>query len=192
MKNTTLILLLLSIWGIAYAEDKVPAHPHIKIETTEGAIVLELEGRRAPLTVRNFLSLVDAGHFDGTIFHRVIPDFMIQGGGYTPGFKDKEPGHTIPNESGNGMSNTYGTIAMARTSDPHSASAQFFINVADNSGLDPSPTSWGFTVFGFVIEGMNVIDKIALVRTGPGGDFKKDVPLVPIVIKKASRVVYDE
>ncbi len=192
MKNTTLLLILLFAWAVGSAADKVPAHPHIRIETTEGAIVLELEGRRAPLTVRNFLSLVDSGHFDGTIFHRVIPDFMIQGGGYTPGFKEREPENTIPNESGNGMTNTYGTIAMARTSDPHSASAQFFINVADNSGLNPSPTSWGFTVFGFVIEGMDVVDKIALVETGPAGIFKEDVPVVPIVIKKVSRVVYDD
>ena len=192
MKNTTLILLFLSVCGAAVAEDKVPTHPHIKIETTEGTIVLELEGKRAPITVRNFLSLVDSGHFDGTIFHRVIPSFMIQGGGYTPGLKDRESEKTIPNESGNGMSNAYGTIAMARTGDPHSASAQFFINVADNSRLDPSPTSWGYAVFGYVIEGMDVVDKIALVQTGPAGKFKKDVPVVPIVIKKASRVVYDD
>ena len=192
MKNTTLILFLLSAWTVGSAADKVPAHPHVRIETTEGTIVLELEGKRAPLTVRNFLSLVDSKHFDGTIFHRVIPDFMIQGGGYTPGLKDREPENTIPNESGNGMSNTYGTIAMARTSDPHSASAQFFINVADNSRLDPSPTSWGYSVFGYVIEGMGVVDTIAAVQTGPAGKFKKDVPVVPIVIKKASRVVYDD
>lgn len=192
MKNTILILLLFSAVVAAVAEEKVPAHPHIRIETSEGAFVLELEGKRAPITVRNFLSLVDSGHFDGTIFHRVIADFMIQGGGYAPNFSDKETDETIPNESGNGMSNTYGSIAMARTGDPHSAAAQFFINVADNSRLDPSPTSWGYAVFGYVIEGMDVVDKIAAVQTGPGGKFKKDVPLVPIVIKKASRVVYDD
>jgi len=192
MKNTTVILLLLSVWGAAVAEDKVAVHPHIKIETTQGTIVLELEGKRAPITVRNFLSLIDSGHFDGTIFHRVIPGFMIQGGGYTPNLKEKEPENTIPNESGNGMSNTYGTIAMARTADPHSAAAQFFINVADNSRLDPSPTSWGYAVFGYVIEGMDVVDKIALLPTGPSGRFKKDVPIVPVLIKKMSRVTYDD
>jgi cyclophilin family peptidyl-prolyl cis-trans isomerase len=192
MKNTTLILLLLSVLAVAQAEDRIPAHPHINVETTEGTFVLELEGKRAPLTVRNFLSLVDSGHFDGTIFHRVIPNFMIQGGGYTPDLKQRETDNTVPNESGNGLSNAYGTIAMARTSDPHSANAQFFVNVADNSRLDPNPDNWGYTVFGYVIEGMEVVDKIAKVQTGPAGRFPKDVPTVPIVIRKMSRVVYDD
>jgi cyclophilin family peptidyl-prolyl cis-trans isomerase len=185
-------LILFSILGAANAQNTIPAHPHVRFETTEGTFVLELEGKRAPITVRNFLSLVDKGHFDGTIFHRVIPNFMIQGGGYTPDLKDQEPGNTIPNESGNGMSNTYGTIAMARTNDPHSANAQFFINVADNRRLDPSPNSWGYAVFGYVIEGMDVIDRIAMVKTGPAGRFRKDVPVVPVVIEKAERVVYED
>jgi len=192
MKNSVLILLILSAWGAAYAEDSIPAHPHIRVETTQGTFVLELEGRRAPLTVRNFLSLVDSGHYDGTIFHRVMPGFMIQGGGYTPDLNARESSYIIPNESGNGLSNTYGTIAMARTSNPHSASDQFFVNVADNSQLDPSPGAWGYAVFGYVIEGMEVVDKIAITRTGPAGRFKKDVPIVPVVIKKLSRVVYDD
>ena len=192
MKNTTLILLLFSALSSVLAEDEIPAHPHVYFETTEGKIVLELEGNRAPITVRNFLSLVDSGHFDGTVFHRVMPNFMIQGGGYTPDLKDRKPENTIPNESGNGMSNAYGTIAMARTGDPHSAAAQFFINVSDNSRLDPNPNSWGYAVFGYVIEGMDVVDKIAAVQTGPGGRFKSDVPRVPIVIKKAARVMYDD
>jgi cyclophilin family peptidyl-prolyl cis-trans isomerase len=167
MKNSVLILLFLSAWGAAYAEDSIPAHPHIRVETTQGTFVFELEGRRAPLTVRNFLSLVDSGHYDGTIFHRVMPGFMIQGGGYTPDLNARESTYIIPNESGNGLSNTYGTIAMARTSNPHSASDQFFVN-------------------------MEVVDKIAISRTGPAGRFKKDVPIVPVVIKKMSRVVYDD
>ena len=192
MKNSVLILLILSAWGAAYAEDNIPAHPHIRVETTQGTFVLELDGRRAPLTVRNFLSLVDSGHYDGTIFHRVIPGFMIQGGGYTPDLNARESSYIIPNESGNGLSNTYGTIAMARTSNPHSASDQFFVNVADNTQLDPSPGSWGYAVFGYVIEGMEVVDKIAITRTGPAGKFRKDVPIVPVVIKKMSRVVYDD
>jgi cyclophilin family peptidyl-prolyl cis-trans isomerase len=192
MKNSVLILLILSAWGAAYGEGSVPAHPHVRVETTQGTFVLELEGKRAPLTVRNFLSLVDSGHYDGTIFQRVIPNFMIQGGGYTPDLNARKSANTIPNESGNGLSNTYGTIAMARTSDPHSASAQFFVNVADNTRLDPSPDSWGYTVFGYVIEGMEVVDKIATSQTGPAGKFRKDVPLVPVVIKKVSRVVYDD
>lgn len=191
MKNLTLISLLLSVLSLAHAEERIPAHPHVRIETTEGAVMLELESNRAPLTVRNFLSLVDSGHFDGTIFHRVIANFMIQGGGFTPNLEEKPAANTIPNESGNGLSNTYGTIAMARTSDPHSAGTQFFINVADNSRLDPSPSGWGYAVFGYVIEGMEVVDKIAMVRTGPAGRFRSDVPVVPVVIKKATRVAYD-
>ncbi|MFQ5547789.1 MAG: peptidylprolyl isomerase [Woeseia sp.] len=192
MKNFIPILLVLAAFCVSYAQEELPAHPHVRVETTEGTFVLELEGKRAPLTVRNFLSLVDAGYYDGTIFHRVIPDFMIQAGGYTPDLNEKESGNTIPNESGNGMSNVYGMVAMARTPDPHSASAQFFINVADNTRLDPGRDGWGYAVFGYVIEGMEVVDKIASVQTGPSGRFEKDVPVVPVVITTMSRVVYDD
>ena len=191
LRNLLYLLFLLTFSATSLAQDRVPAHPHIKFETSEGTIVLELDGRRAPVTVGNFLGLIDSGYFDGTIFHRVIADFMIQGGGVTPDLKTKEPGDAIFNESGNGMSNMRGTIAMARTGDPHSAKAQFFINVKDNTRLDPQPDRWGYTVFGYVIEGMDVVDAIAQVRTGPGGDFSRDVPIVPIVVKRASRVVYD-
>ncbi len=191
LRNLLYLLFLLTFSAAGLAQDRVPAHPHIKFETSEGTIVLELDGRRAPVTVRNFLELIDSGYFDGTIFHRVIADFMIQGGGVTPDLITKEPGDAIFNESGNGMSNMRGTIAMARTGDPHSAKAQFFINVNDNTGLDPQPDRWGYAVFGYVIEGMDVVDAIAQVRTGPGGDFSRDVPIVPIVVKQASRVVYD-
>lgn len=172
------------------AAGEVPAHPYVKLETTEGDILLELDGRRAPLTTRHFLALVDAGYYDGTIFHRVIPDFMIQGGGYTRDLKLKESGGSVPNESGNGLSNMRGTIAMARTADPHSANAQFFINVAANDRLDPNPEHWGYAVFGYVVEGMEVADKIVSVPTGPAGEFDKDVPVAAIVIEKASRVTY--
>jgi cyclophilin family peptidyl-prolyl cis-trans isomerase len=192
MKETLCLLFLLALSGAGQAQDKVPAHPHIQFETTEGRIVLELDGRRAPITVRNFLKLVDSGYFDGTVFHRVMPDFMIQGGAYTRDLKSKESGDSIFNESGNGLTNMRGTIAMARTSDPHSAEAQFFINVNDNRSLNPQPDRWGYAVFGYVIEGMEVVDAISTVRTGPGGQFPKDVPVVPIVIMKASRVVYDD
>jgi len=191
LRKMLYLLFLLTFSAAGLAQDRVPAHPHIKFETSEGTIVLELDGRRAPVTVGNFLGLIDSGYFDGTIFHRVIADFMIQGGGVTPDLKTKEPGDAIFNESGNGMSNMRGTIAMARTGDPHSAKAQFFINVKDNTRLDPQPDRWGYTVFGYVIEGMDVVDAIAQVRTGPGGDFSRDVPIVPIVVKQASRVVYD-
>lgn len=192
MKKTLYLLLLLTFSAAGLAQDRVPAHPHIQFETTEGKIVLELDGRRAPVTVANFLELVDSGYFDGTVFHRVIADFMIQGGGYTRDLKAKEPEGHIFNESGNGMQNMRGTIAMARTSDPHSAKAQFFISVNDNTSLNPQPDRWGYAVFGYVIEGMDVVDTISKVQTGPGGQFRQDVPVVPIVITKASRVVYDD
>lgn len=189
MKKTLLALLL---WPfLLSAQDRVPAHPYIKFETSEGDIVLELDGRRAPITVANFLKLVDDGYFNGTIFHRVIPNFMIQGGGYTPGLKLKEPDEKIVNESGNGILNMRGTIAMARTNDPHSAAAQFFINIADNASLNPQPDRWGYTVFGNVIQGMDVVDKIAAVPTGPQGNFSQDVPQIPIIVNQASRYNFE-
>jgi cyclophilin family peptidyl-prolyl cis-trans isomerase len=191
MKKVLFGLLLSLSCAFAVAADEVPAHPYIEVVTTEGTFKLELDGRRAPLTVGNFLQLVDSGYFDGTVFHRVIPGFMAQGGGYTPSLKLKEGDNSVPNESGNGMSNVRGTIAMARTSDPHSANSQFFINVGDNSRLDPADNNWGYTVFGYVIEGMDVVDKIANTRTGPGGEFRSDVPVVPIVIKKMSRITFE-
>ncbi len=192
MKRTLCLVFLWALAATGLTQEQVPAHPHVKLETTEGTIVLELDGRRAPITTMNFLRLVDSGHYDGTVFHRVIPDFMIQGGGFTRDLELKESGNPIPNESGNGLTNMRGTIAMARTSNPHSATAQFFINVNDNSSLNPQPDRWGYAVFGYVIEGMEVADKIVNVRTGPGGQFAKDVPVAPIIIEKASRVVYDD
>ncbi len=201
MKNTLIALVLALACSVGFAADRVPAHPHILVETTEGNFKLELDGKAAPLTVAHFLKLVDSGFYDGTVFHRLMPGFMAQGGGYTPGFKLKETSETIPNESGNGLQNERGTFAMARTGDPHSASAQFFINVVDNTNtnpetanLDPQKHSsrgrWGYAVFGFVFEGMEVVDKIVNVKTfnnGPGG---APAPVVPIVIKKMSRITY--
>ena len=183
MKNLLPFLLLLSVSAMAQVPDNVPAHPYIKFETTEGDIILELDGRRAPITVANFLELVDSGYFDGTIFHRVIADFMIQGGAYTPDLKLKEPGEFIVNESGNGLKNFEGTIAMARQQDPHTAKAQFFINVKDNTSLDPKPDRWGYTVFGRVSEGMDVLDAIAGLATGPSGPLPSDVPQAPVFIE---------
>ena len=190
MKNVLLALILLPC--LAVGQDPVPAHPYIKFETSEGDIIVELDGRRAPVTVANFLALVDDGYFDGLIFHRVIPDFMIQGGGYTPGLKLKEPEEgLIFNESGNGLRNLRGTIAMARRSEPHTARAQFYINVKDNRALDPQPDRWGYTVFGYVIEGMDVVDQISQVQTGPQGRFSQDVPQIPIIINEASRYTFE-
>ena len=191
-----MIRLLLCLFALSWtlgcsAQDKVPAHPYIKFETTEGDIILELDGRRAPITVANFLALVEGGYYDGTIFHRVIPKFMIQGGGYTPGPNLKEPSDHIVNESGNGLRNLRGTIAMARSTEPHTAKAQFFINVENNNSLNPEKDPWGFTVFGVVIEGLEIVDLIANVRTGPRGELSGDVPNVPIVINKASRYEFE-
>jgi cyclophilin family peptidyl-prolyl cis-trans isomerase len=202
MKKILITLLLAMSCTIAWAADKVPAHAHIAVVTTEGTFKLELDGRAAPLTVANFLALVDAGFYDGTIFHRIIPGFMIQGGGYTPGNKSKESDATIANESGNGLGNSRGTIAMARTGDPHSAGSQFFINVVDNveadrdtanldPNKDPARGRWGYAVFGSVIEGMDVIDKIAAAKTLPNGPGSAPAPIVPIVVEKMSRVTYD-
>lgn len=190
--NKALHLLPMLLFALAaVGQERVPAHPHIQFETTEGRIVLELEGQSAPITVKRFLELIDSGYFDGTIFHRVIPGFMIQGGGFKPDMKSIESEDFIVNESGNGLSNMRGAIAMARLDEPHTANAQFFINVADNKSLDPSADRWGFAVFGYVIEGIEVVDAIANVRTGPGGRFSSDVPVAPVVITKASRVVDD-
>jgi cyclophilin family peptidyl-prolyl cis-trans isomerase len=190
MKKLLLTFLLLP--ALAFGQDRVPAHPYIKLETSEGDIILELDGRRAPFTVGNFLKLVDEGYYDGTVFHRVIPGFMIQAGGYTPGLKEKEGDDgQVVNESGNGLRNLRGTIAMARTGEPHSAQAQFFINVADNASLNPQPDRWGYAVFGYVIEGMDVAEKISQVPTGPAGQFSQDVPQIPIIINKASRYNFE-
>ena len=195
MKKTLIALLLGLACSIALAADKLPAHPYVKIVTTEGTIILELDGKQAPLTVGHFLKLVDDGYYDGIIFHRVIPGFMAQTGGHTPDLKLKEKGDSIPNESGNGLSNIRGTVAMARTGDPHSANSQFFINVADNMRLDPGKKAgggtWGYTVFGSVIEGMEVVDTIVSAQTGPQGPFRSDVPLVPIVIEKMTRYAFE-
>jgi cyclophilin family peptidyl-prolyl cis-trans isomerase len=190
MRITIITLLLLSLAQSSSAEDAVPAHPQVVFETTEGNIVFELDGRRAPITVKNFLELVDSGYYNGTVFHRAIPDFMIQGGGFDRDLDEKEPDKMIFNESGNGLTNLSGTIVMARLPEPHTASAQFFINVVDNRSLDPKPDRWGFAVFGYVIEGMDVVEKVSNVRTGPAGRFSQDVPVVPVIITKAARVEY--
>lgn len=185
----TLTSLFLLISSVNAADDFTSKH--VKIETSEGNIVLELDLTRAPLTVLNFMKYVRSGHYDGTIFHRVIKDFMIQGGGFTPEMVRKEGSATVMNEADNGLKNLRGTVAMARTNDPHSASAQFFINVVDNPFLDhtsKTPRGWGYAVFGHVIKGMNVVDKIRNLRTGPNGPFSSDVPAKMVLIHKVSFV----
>ncbi len=162
--------------------------PEVKLTTTLGDIVIRLDPAKAPLSVENFLSYVKDGHYDGTIFHRVIKGFMAQGGGFTEQWQQKNTKASIKNEADNGLLNKRGTIAMARTSDPDSATAQFFINYSDNAFLDfKSKTSqgWGYAVFGEVISGMDVVDKMTTIPTGRGGPMPTDVPQTPIVINKA-------
>src|SRR5262245_41015501 len=156
----------------------------VLVPTSLGAFVIELDTASAPLTVANFLEYVKAGHYDGTVFHRVIANFVAQAGGYDSKYVEKATRNGIPNESGNGLSNRRGSVGLARTSDPHSGNAQFYLNLADNAQLDPQPTRWGYTVFGRIVEGMNVVDDIGAVATGEVGPFTKDAPLKPIVIEK--------
>ncbi len=161
----------------------IPAFPRIQFETSHGTFVVELDGRKSPFTVVNFMRYVKAGHYEGTVFHRVIKNFVVQGGGYTEDYEEKPTQTPVPNEAGNGLSNERGTIAMARTGFPHSATSQFYINLKDNTALDPNPQRWGYTVFGRVVEGMDVIDGMAAVPTGSAGPFPQDVPQAPIVVK---------
>ena len=159
----------------------------VKLHTSHGPIVLELDAAKAPETVANFLQYVNSGHYDGTIFHRVIQTFMIQGGGFEPGMRQKPTGAAIKNEAQNGLKNDHYTVAMARTSDPHSATAQFFINTATNDFLNhtaPAGQGWGYAVFGKVVEGTDTVDAIASVATGNAGGHQ-DVPKQDVVIEKA-------
>ena len=166
------------------------ASPSVVLETSEGDITIELDPAKAPKTVENFLGYVDSGHYDGTVFHRVISNFMIQGGGMDAKMIERDTGAPIENEADNGLKNEKGTIAMARTSDPHSATAQFFINAADTNDFlnhtGKSGSGWGYCVFGRVTDGMDVVDKIRNVPTGSRG-MHQDVPLDPVVIQKARR-----
>ncbi len=160
----------------------------VVLTTNHGKITIQLDAEKAPKTVENFLNYVKSGHYDGTIFHRVINGFMIQGGGFEPGMKQKETNDPIENEAANGLSNDAYTIAMARTNDPHSASAQFFINVKDNDFLNyAGPNNWGYCVFGKVSDGTDVVDAIRKVRTGSKG-FHGDVPVEDVIIEKAEIV----
>jgi cyclophilin family peptidyl-prolyl cis-trans isomerase len=163
----------------------------VLLKTSEGDITLELDEEKAPISTKNFLEYVDSGHYAGTIFHRVIEGFMVQGGGYDASFDKKPTRPPIENEATNGLKNTRGTVAMARTSDVASATAQFFVNVVDNAFLDHRDTSqkgYGYCVFGAVIDGMDVVDKIRKAPTGSKGPFQKDCPLTDVVIESATRV----
>jgi cyclophilin family peptidyl-prolyl cis-trans isomerase len=163
------------------------ANPEVEVRTNMGSFTLELLPDHAPNTVQNFLQYVKDGHYNGTIFHRVIPGFMVQGGGFTPAFEEKPTRAPIKNEAGNGLRNGVGMVSMARTADPHSATAQFFINVAENPTLDfkaRTAEGWGYTPFARVVRGMDVVDRITKVPTGPGKPPHADVPRKPVVIER--------
>lgn len=175
-----LIASLLLVAGLAaHADD---ANPRVQVETSMGKFTIELDKARAPLTVANFLEYVHSGFYSGTVFHRVIANFIAQTGGFDEKYVEKKARPPIANESGNGLSNRRGTVGLARSADPHSGDAQFFINLADNAGLDPQPTRWGYTVFGRVVDGMNVVDDIGAVATGEVGPLEKDAPLKPVIV----------
>jgi peptidyl-prolyl cis-trans isomerase A (cyclophilin A)/peptidyl-prolyl cis-trans isomerase B (cyclophilin B) len=181
-------LFILSV--AAVPSGALAADPQVDVRTNLGTIRLELYPAKAPRTVENFLQYVKDGHYDGTIFHRVIDGFMIQGGGFDGGYKQKSTREPIQNEAKNGLKNDIGSIAMARTSAPHSASAQFFINLKNNDFLNAAQAQdgWGYAVFGKVVSGMDVVNKIAKTPTGSGGPFRTDVPRQPVVIESMTVV----
>lgn len=182
LATAAILLILLGAALAAFADN-----PKVLIQTNKGAIAVELDRDKAPLSVDNFLTYVDEGFYDGTVFHRVIPGFMIQGGGFGQDMNKKPTHDPIGNEADNGLKNERGTLAMARTGDPDSATAQFFVNLKDNDFLNHSSKDrrgWGYAVFGRVTDGMDVVDEIAATPTGPAGPFPKDAPQETIVIEK--------
>lgn len=189
--RTALTLLALMLAGTALAQSEpasasgaaAPGTPRVRVQTSVGSFVIELDTQRAPLTVANFLEYVRSGHYTATVFHRVVGNFVIQGGGYDEKSVEKPTKEGVVNESGNGLSNRRGTVGLARTGLPHSGTAQFYINLSDNAALDPQPSRWGYAVFGRVTDGMNVVDEIGAVATGEVGPFDRDAPLKPIVIR---------
>ena len=188
MRALPVFLLGILLWS----SQALAAHPVVEMKTSAGAIQIELFPDKAPKTVANFLQYVKDGFYNGLVFHRVIDGFMIQGGGFTPDLREKKGNRPpVENEAGNGLKNEVGTLAMARTPDPHSARAQFFINVADNAFLnhrDASPAGFGYAVFGKVTRGMDAVMRIAHTATGPGGPFPKDVPRQPVVIESINLI----
>ncbi|VAX10773.1 Peptidyl-prolyl cis-trans isomerase PpiB [hydrothermal vent metagenome] len=185
LRFATHCLLGFSLLGLMLGTAAAEA-PKVKIETNMGDIIVLLNAEKAPKTVENFLAYAKDGFYNDTIFHRVISNFMIQGGGFTTDYQRKPTRAPVENEADNGLSNKKGTLAMARTMDPHSATAQFFINTKDNNFLDftsKSPRGWGYTVFGSVIKGMDVVNRIRSVATGPGGPFPTDAPKESVIIK---------
>jgi cyclophilin family peptidyl-prolyl cis-trans isomerase len=181
-------LLLTLIAAAAQAQSPPQGRTLVRFETTAGAFTVALNAERAPLSAANVARYASEGHYDGTIFHRVVAGFVIQGGGYVPDGTEKPAHPPVPNESGNGLTNRRGMVALARGPEPHSANAQFYVNLSDNINLDPRPDRWGFAVFGEVVEGMDVVERIAGVPTGARGPFPEDTPLQPVVIQRAQVV----
>ena len=161
---------------------------YVQVVTGMGNFTIELSAERAPITVAQFLKYVDQGFYSGTVFHRAIPSFIIQGGGYDPDYKLKGNPSKVVNESGNGLTNVRGTVGLARPPEPHDGDVQFYVNLADNAALDPNQTRWGYAVFGKVVQGMDVVDAISLVPTGAKGPFKENAPLKAVIIQKIERV----
>jgi len=161
---------------------------YVQVVTSAGSFTIELNPERAPITVAQFLKFVDQGFYAGTIFHRAIPGFIIQGGGYDADYKLKGTPPKVVNESGNGLTNQRGTVGLARPPGPHDGDVQFYVNLGDNAALDPNQTRWGYAVFGKVVQGMEVADQISLVPTGAKGPFKENAPLKPVIIEKIDRV----
>ena len=202
MKHLLLIIGLISTtWlPVSFAAETQPkaaaptapatstASPRVQVVTSLGSFTLELNTERAPLTVAHFLKYVDQGHYSGTTFHRVVANFVIQGGGFDTTGKVVPAPVKVVNESGNGLTNQRGSVGMARSADPHGGDAQFYVNLYDNEALDPNKTRWGYAVFGKVVQGMEVVDKIGNVATGARGAFKEDAPLQPVVIERIERV----
>jgi cyclophilin family peptidyl-prolyl cis-trans isomerase len=187
--SALLVFTALSLGAPAAQAQSAPAAqggtaPRVRVETTRGNFVIELDPTRSPLTVASFLDYVKAGHYTDTLFHRVVGNFVIQGGGYDAKYVEKPTRAATPNESGNGLSNRRGTVGLARTGDPHSGTAQFYVNLTDNAALDPQPSRWGYAVFGRIVEGMTVVDDIGAVATGSAGKLDRDVPLQPVMIKR--------
>jgi cyclophilin family peptidyl-prolyl cis-trans isomerase len=185
MLQRAALLLIALLPAISGAQTSSSLAPRVRVETTQGAFVLELDTVRAPLSAENFLRYVRDGYYDGTVFHRVIANFVVQGGGYDPALAARKARAPIPNESGNGLANRRGSVGLAREESPHSGSSQFYINLMDNTALDPLPSRWGYAVFGKVVEGMDVVDRIAQLPTEKVANFGEDVPIERPVIQRA-------
>lgn len=177
-------VLMAALFGAALTS-VAQAAPWVRVSTSMGDFVIEVNPQRAPLTVANFLSYVKEGFYSGTLFHRVVANFVVQGGGYAAAdFKLKPVHDSVVNESGNGLRNKRGAVGLARADSPHSGNAQFYVNVGDNPELDPVPTRWGYAVFGQVVQGMEIVERIGVLPTGKVGPFKSEAPLTPVVIEK--------